>query len=111
MVCCVLYLASALVLRDHWFVYVLSGGIRHDRPADAGRRGPVWEIAAPAALLVGLALMGIHVERAFPRSKALSRAGVFWAGLLPVGPGAVGRRPAFGVGAQLAGDWLYRPLF
>ena len=27
LVCCVLYLVSALVLRDHLFVYVLNGGI------------------------------------------------------------------------------------
>ena len=111
LVCCVLYLASALVLRDHWFVYVFSGGIAMTgllMLADAGR---FWEIAAPAALLVVLGLLCIHVERAFaeiegPFSRRRFGLAFFQSGQVLLAAGLL-----LVLGAQLAGDWLYRPLF
>ena len=66
MVCCVIYLASALVLRDHLFIYVLNGGIAMTGLLMLADAGKFWEIASPAALLVILGLISIHVERAFP---------------------------------------------
>ena len=109
--CCVLYLASALVLRDHLFVYVLNGGVAMTGLLMLASAGRFWEIASPAALLVGLGLISIHVERAFPEIEgpfsrrrfgmAFFRSGhvLLDAGLLLV------------LGAQIAGDWLYRPVF
>ena len=111
LVCCVLYLASALVLRDHWFVYVFSGGIAMTgllMLADAGR---FWEIASPAAMLVVLGMLCIHVERAFaeiegPFSRRRFGLAFFQSGQVLLAAGLL-----LILGAQLAGDWLYRPLF
>ena len=111
LVCCVLYLASALVLRDHVFVYVLDGGVAMTgllMLADAGR---FWEIASPAAMLVVLGLISIHVERAFadtegPFSRRRFGLAFFRSGQVLLAAGLL-----LVLGAQFAGDWLYRPLF
>ena len=52
LVCCVFYLASALVLRDQLFVYVFTGGIAMTGLLMLADAGKFWEIASPAALLV-----------------------------------------------------------
>lgn len=111
LVCSVLYLASALVLRDHVFVYVLVGGIAMTGLLMLTHAGRFWEIAAPATMLVAMALLSIHLERAFPEIEgpfsrrrfgmAFFRSGhiLLAAGLLLV------------LGAQIVGDWLYGPIF
>ena len=76
LVCCVLYLASALVLRDHWFVYVFSGGIAMTGLLMLASDGRFWEIAAPAALLVVLGLLSYTSSGRLRRSKVRSRGGV-----------------------------------
>ena len=98
LVCCVLYLASALVLRDHLFVYVLNGGIAMTGLLMLTSSGRFWEIAAPATLLVVLGLISIHVERAFAGDRRSLLPPTFRAGLLPVGTSPVGGRVALGVG-------------
>ena len=47
LVCCLLYAASAWVLRDRLFVYVLGRRRGNDRAVDAGHMGKFWEIARP----------------------------------------------------------------
>ena len=111
LVCCVLYLASALVLRDHLFVYVFNGGIALTgllMLADVGR---FWEIAAPAALLVVLGLISLHAERAFPEIEGPFSRRRFGLAFFQSGQALVAAGLLLVLGAQLAGDWLYRPLF
>ena len=110
-----LYAASALVLRDELFVYVFVAGITltgllilADQPPSPQK---FWEIASPATLLVVLGLLAIHSERAFPAQEGpFSREhfglAFFWSGhaLLVAGLLLV-------LGAQIAGNWLYRPIF
>jgi hypothetical protein len=111
LVCCVLYLASALVLRDPLFVYVLCGGIAMTgllMLVDAGR---FWEIASPAALLVVLGLIAIHAERAFPEIEGPFSRRRFGQAFFLSGHVLMAAGLLLILGAQLAGDWLYRPVF
>jgi hypothetical protein len=110
-----LYAASAWVLRDEVFVYIFSAGVTltgllvlADLPPSPQK---FWEIASPATLLVVLGLLAIHIERAFPEQEGpfgRRRFGLafFWSGqaLLAAGLFLV-------LGAEIAGDWLYQPLF
>ncbi len=111
LVCCVLYAASALVLRDPMFVYVLAGGVAMTGLLILAEHDKFLEIAAPSSLLVVLGLIGMHVERAFPKGEgpfSRRRFGLafFWSGHALLGAGLL-----LVLGAQIAGDWLYRPLF
>lgn len=114
-VICALYAASALVLRDERFVYIFVAGVTltgmlflADLPPSPER---FWEIAAPATMLVVMGLLAIHAERAFPEQEGpfgRSRFGMafFRSGHLLLGAGLV-----LLFAAQVAGDWLFRPLF
>jgi hypothetical protein len=111
LVCCVLYAASAIVLRDAMFVYVLAGGVAMTGLLMLADMGKFWEIAAPSTLLVVLGLICIHAEWAFPDSEGpFSRRGFglafFWSGQVLLGAGLI-----LLLGAQIAGDWLYKPFF
>ncbi len=111
LVCCVLYLATALVLRDHLFVYVLDGGIAMTGLLMLFTAGKFWEIASPATLLVALGIMSIHLERAFPEiegpfSRRRFGAAFFFSGQVLLAAGLL-----LVLGAQIAGDWLYQPVF
>jgi hypothetical protein len=69
LVCCALYAASARVLRDPLFVYVLVAGVSlTSLLLLASVVGPAafWQITHPAVLLTVLGLVTLHVERAFP---------------------------------------------
>ena len=66
LVCCVIYAASAVTLRDHLFVYVLCAGLALTGLLLLGELGRFDEILAPSALLVILGLVALHLERAFP---------------------------------------------
>jgi len=111
LVCCVLYTASALVLRDELFVYVLAGGVAMTGLlilADQDVR-KFWEIASPATLLVVLGLAALHAERAFPEGEGpftRRRFGMafFWSGHALLGAGL-----ALLLGAQVFG-WLHPAL-
>ena len=95
LVCCVLYAASAMVLRDPMFVYVLTGGIAMTgllMLADVRR---VLGDRRPQSLLVVLGLICVHVERAFPEvegpfSRRRFGMAFFWSGqaLLAAGSAA-----------------------
>jgi hypothetical protein len=111
LVCSALYMASALVLRDPLFVYVFNGGIAMTGLLMLANAGRFWEIASPAALLVVLGLLSIHVERAFadvagPFGRRRFGLAFFQSGQVLLAAGLL-----LVLGAQLAGDWLYRPVF
>jgi hypothetical protein len=109
LVCCALYGASARVLRDTTFVYVLVFGVAGtgllilaDHLVER-----FWEIGAPATFLVTLGLVAIHAERAFPNGEgAFSRErfglAFFWAGHAVLGAGML-----LLLGAHVSGDWLF----
>ena len=111
LVCCVLYLASALVLRDQLFVYVLNGGIAMTGLLMLASTGRFWEIASPAALLVVLGLLSIHAERAFAEVEGPFGRRRFGLAFFQSGQVLLAAGLLLVLGAQLAGDWLYRPLF
>ena len=111
LVCCILYLASALLLRDRLFVYVLNGGIAMTGLLMLADMGLFWEIASPAALLVVLGLLGIHVERAFPEMDGPFSRRRFGLAFFQSGQAMLTAGLLLVLGAQVAGDWLYRPLF
>jgi hypothetical protein len=110
-----LYAASALVLRDELFVYIFTAGVTltgllflADLPPSPQK---FWEIALPSTLLVALGLMAIHVERAFPEQEGpfgRRRFGLafFWSGHALLAAGLL-----LVLGADIAGDWLYKPVF
>jgi hypothetical protein len=111
-----LYAASALVLRDTLFVYIFIAGVTltgllvlADIPPSPHK---LLETAAPATLLVVLGLLAIHTERAFPPQDVgpfgRQRFGLafFWSGHALLAAGLV-----LVLGAQVAGDWLYQPVF
>jgi hypothetical protein len=110
-----LYAASALVLRDEMFVYVFVAGVTltgllilADLPPSPQR---FWEIALPSTMLVVLGLLAIHAERAFPEQEGpfgRRRFGLafFWSGHALLAAGLL-----LLLGAQLAGHWLYEPVF
>ncbi|MGH7221602.1 MAG: hypothetical protein ACRELF_00065, partial [Gemmataceae bacterium] len=110
-----LYAASALVLRDELFVYIFTAGVTltgllflADLPPSPEK---FWEIAPPATLLVVLGLLAIHTERAFPEQEGpfgRRRFGLafFWSGHALLAAGLL-----LLLGAEIAGDWLYKPVF
>ncbi len=111
LICCVLYAASALVLRDALFVPVLMGGaaltgllILADR--DVNR---FWEVAAPAALLVGVGVVGILAERLFPPGAGVFSREQFGLAFFFSGHALVGAGLLFLLGAQLVG-WTWSPV-
>jgi hypothetical protein len=111
----VLYAASAWVLRDELFVYIFCASVAltgllflADLPPSPQK---FWEIAAPATLLVVLGLLAIHTERAFPEQEGpfgRRRFGLafFWSGHVLLAAGLL-----LLLGAEIAGDWLYQPVF
>ena len=109
LVCCVLYAASARLLRDPIFVYVLIAGVTLTGLlilADHQLQH-FWEIAGPSTLLVCLGLACIHAERVFPEGEgpfSRRRFGLafFWSGHAVLGLGLL-----LLLGAQVCGDWLY----
>ncbi|HEV3236062.1 MAG TPA: hypothetical protein VGZ25_03680 [Gemmataceae bacterium] len=108
----VLYAASARVLRDPLFVYVFVGGMALTGLMLLADMGKFWEIAAPSTLLVVMGLLALHTERAFPESEegpfTRKRFGLafFWSGHAVLASGLL-----LLLGAQIAGGWLYEPLF
>jgi hypothetical protein len=111
----VLYAASALVLREEWFVYVFCAGVTMTGLLFLADLRPspqkFWEIASPATLLVVLGLLAIHAERAFPEQEgpfSRRRFGLafFWSGHALLAAGLL-----LVLGAEIAGDWLYQPVF
>lgn len=110
LVCCIIYTASALVLKDSLFVYVLVGGVTLTGLLILAQMSRFGEVLAPTLLLITLGLIALHAERAFPPepgSFSRERFGLafYWSsqGLFAVGLLLL-------LGAQLVG-WLHQPLF
>jgi hypothetical protein len=111
----VLYLMSALVLRDELFVYAFAAGVAMtgllflaDLPPSPEK---FWEIASPSSLLVVLGLLLLHTERVFPDQEgpfSRKRFGLafFWSGHALLAGGLF-----LLLGAHIAADWLYEPFF
>jgi hypothetical protein len=105
LVCCVIYAATAAMLRDHFFVYVLCAGIALTGLLLLGEMDRFTEILAPSTLLVVLGLIALHLERAFPVMEgpfSRQRFGMafYWSAQALLGAGLL-----LLLGAQLTG-WL-----
>jgi hypothetical protein len=111
LVCCVVYVASALVLRDSLFVYVLVGGVTLTGLLLLANQKHLSEILAPVTLLLVLSLICLHCERAFPPSDdtpfSRRRFGMafYWCAQVLLASGLV-----ILLAAQFIG-WLHGPLF
>jgi hypothetical protein len=84
-VCCAIYVATLLVLRDPLFMYAVEGGITLTVALLLANQGYVTDAGYLSLVLMGLALISIHAERAFPTEDApldRKRFGlpVFWSG-------------------------------
>ncbi len=66
LICCVVYTASALLLKDSLFVYVLVAGVTLTGLLVLGQFNRFEEVLAPTTLLIVLGLFCLHAERAFP---------------------------------------------
>ena len=76
LVCCVLYAASALVLRDRTFVYVLAGGVAMTGLLILADMHKFFEIAAPAHAAWSFSGSSVCTWKGrFPTSIAPSRGG------------------------------------
>jgi hypothetical protein len=64
--CCIVYTASALLLRDSLFVFILVGGVTLTGLLILAQMNRFGEILAPVTFLIVLALICLHLERAFP---------------------------------------------
>lgn len=115
MVISVLYAISAWVLRDELFVYVFMFGVTLTGLLILASLEPspqkLLEVASPATLLVVVGILGIHLERLFPAGEGpftRQRFGMafFWSGHATLAAGLL-----LVLGAQVAGDWLYEPLY
>jgi hypothetical protein len=110
LVCCVLYTASALVLKDALFVYVLVGGVTLTGLLILAQMHRFGEIIAPTTMLIALGLICLHAERAFPVSDgpfARRRFGMafFWSSQALFASGLL-----LLLGAQFVG-MAFQPIF
>jgi hypothetical protein len=64
--CCIIYTASALVLKDSLFVYVLVAGVTLTGLLLLAQYHHFGEVLAPVTFFIVLGLICLHVERAFP---------------------------------------------
>ena len=108
--CCALYAASALVLCDPLFVYVLMAGVAGTGLLILADMQEFAEIASPSLMLVVMGLIGIHAERAFadnegPFSRRRFGLAFFFSGHVLLGGGLI-----LLLAAQVTG-WLLRPFF
>ena len=116
LICCVLYAASARILKDAMFVPVFVIGVTLTSllllPQQLFLK--FWEVTWSSTLLVGLGLVFIHVERAFPAydgpfSRKKFGLAFFWSGHAVL---ACGLLLLFF--AQMFGGWLFivfKPLY
>lgn len=65
-VCCAIYVATVLWLRDPLFMYAVEGGITLTVVLLLANQGIVSDAGWLSVVFLGLALVSIHAERAFP---------------------------------------------
>ncbi len=109
-VCCALYAASALIVRDPLFVYVLCAGVAGTGMLILTDMHKFAEIAAPCLTLVVMGLSAIHCERAFPKLDSPFSRDRFGKAFFFSGHALLGAGLALLLGAQITG-WLIAPLF
>ncbi len=108
---CILYAASARVLKDPLFVYIMVAGITMTGLLIQIDLGKFYEIASPSVLLMALGLICVHLERAFvvdetsPFSRKRFGLAFFFSGQALI-VGSLGLL----LGAQIVG-WLWDPIF
>ncbi len=110
LVCCIIYTASAFVLKDPLFVYVLVGGVTLTGLLILAQVNHFGEVLAPTILLIALGLICLHAERAFPPEEgpfSRERFGMafFWSSQALFAVGLL-----LLLGAQFTG-WLFEPIF
>ena len=83
-VCCLLYAATVYVLRDPLFIYAVEAGITLTVGLLLAEVQMVGELSSLCLVLMGLGLVSIHAERAFPPDGEFARARfgmpLFWSG-------------------------------
>ncbi len=84
-VCCAIYVATVLLLRDPLFMYAVEGGITLTVVLLLANQGFVSDAGWLAVVFLGLALVSIHAERAFPpEGEPFNRRRfglpIFWSG-------------------------------
>ena len=83
-VCCLLYAATVYVLRDPLFMYAVEAGITLTVGLLLAEVGMVTELSSLCLVLIGLGLVSIHAERAFPPDGEFGRTRfgmpLFWSG-------------------------------
>jgi hypothetical protein len=114
-VVCVLYAASAFVLRDELFAYVFMAGVTltgllflADLPPSPQK---FWEIASPVTLLVVLGLLAIHAERVFPAGEGPFSRQRFGMAFFRSGQVLLAGGLLLLLAAHVMGRWLYEPVF
>jgi hypothetical protein len=110
LICCVIYTASALFLKDSLFVYVLVGGITLTGMLILAEVHHFGEILAPTTFLIVLGLICLHAERAFPPidspfSRERFGMAFYWCSVALFGFGLL-----LLLGAQLIG-WGHHQIF
>ena len=110
LVCCIIYTASALVLKDPLFVYVLVGGVTLTGLLILAQMNHFGEVYAPSAMLVVLGLICLHAERAFPPFEGPFSRDRFGMAFFWSAQGLLGAGLLILLGAQLIG-WLHAPIF
>jgi hypothetical protein len=108
--CCIVYVASALVLRDSLFVYVLVGGITLTGLLFLAQVNRFGEILAPTLFLMVLGLICLHAERAFPVLDSPFSRDRFGMAFYWSSQGLFAVALLLLLGAQFVG-WLHDPVF
>jgi hypothetical protein len=108
-VCCALYAASALALRDPLFVYVLMAGVAGTGLLILADMHKFAEIASPALMLVVMGLIGIHAEQSFPTTESPFSRKRFGMAFFFSGHALLAGGLILLLGAQLTG-WVIRPI-
>ena len=112
LIICILYAATAYVVKDSSFVYVFVGGITLTgllilADENVSRFG---EVTAPAVLLAVIALASIHAERAFAPGEGPFSREKFGSAFFYAGHALLGAALMLLAGSQIAG-WLYEAIF
>lgn len=107
-VCCALYAASAMVVRDRLFVYVLIAGLAGTGMLILADLHRFAEIAAPAAMLAAMGLAAIHAERLFPNTSGPFSRQSFGAAFFRSGHVLLAGGLMLVLGAQITG-WFILP--
>lgn len=111
LVCSVLYAATAVILSDRTFVYVMMGGVAMTGMLLLADTGNLQEIRAPVLLLTILGAIAIHAQRFFtdndsPFDRRRFGMAFFWSGHASLAAGLL-----LLLGAQLTGVVLYDSVF